>query len=82
MSVRERHVATYFITFIVDYTHYDHIFLITHKPEARYLSLVENQKNETVKALRTNRGEYLSEMFKQLCNKKGIKRQLTISYTP
>jgi len=63
------------------------IFFISHKSEAleyfrRYLNLVENQKNATVKALRTDRGEYLSEMFKQLCNEKGIKRQLTIPYTP
>jgi len=47
------------------------------------LILVKNQKNGTVKALRTDRGdEYLSEMFKQLCNEKEIKRQLTIPYTP
>ena len=36
-----------------------------------------------VKTLRTDRGrEYLSDQFKILCDKKGIKRQLTIPRTP
>jgi len=88
MSVREQHGATYFITFIDDYTRYGHIFLISHKSEAleffrRYLSLVENQKNEIVKAFHTEQGgEYLSEMFEQLYNEKEINKQLTIPYTP
>jgi len=87
MSVKARHGATYFITFIDDYTRYGHIFLISHKSEAIdcfrcFLSLIENQKNGTVKALLTDRvGEYLSEKFKQLCNEKEIKRQL-IPHTP
>ena len=35
-----------------------------------------------MKALRTDRGgEYLFEMFKQLCNKKEIKGELMVSYT-
>jgi len=86
ISVRSRPGATYFITFLDDYTGYDHIFLISYKSKAldnfrRYLSLVENQKNRTVKALCTDRGgEYLSEMFKQFCNEKGIKRHLMIPY--
>jgi len=47
MSVRERYGATYFITFIDNYTRYNHIFLISHKSKAldcfrRYLSVVEN----------------------------------------
>ena len=47
------------------------------------MSLVENQSGRTIKALRTDRGrEYLSELFKQLCDEKGIQRQLTIPYTP
>jgi len=61
MSMRVRHGATYFITFIDDYARYEHIFLISHKSEAldyfrSYLSLVENQKNGTMKTLRTDRG--------------------------
>ena len=79
MSVRAQYGATYFITFINDYTRYGHIFFISHKSEAlecfrRYLRLVENQKNGTLKALCTNQGgEYLSEMFKKFYNEKEIK---------
>ena len=39
MSVRARHGATYFITFIDDYTLYGHIFLISHKSEALDLDI-------------------------------------------
>ena len=39
--------------------------------------------NKKIKTLRTNRGrEYLSKKFKDLCDEKGISRQLTIPGTP
>ena len=46
-NVRARHGGFYFITFIDDYTHYDHIYLISHKSAAldcfrQYMRLVEN----------------------------------------
>ena len=88
MSTRARHGALYFITFIDDYTHSGHVYLIVHKSEAlecfrRYLNLVENQLHKKVKALKTNRGrEYLSKQFKELYDEKGIIRQLTIPSTP
>ena len=47
------------------------------------MSLVENQLDKSIKALRTDRGcEYLSEQFKELCDEKGIMRQLTMPQTP
>ncbi|XP_042413766.1 uncharacterized protein DDB_G0287625-like [Zingiber officinale] len=76
MSVRARHGSSYFITFIDDFTHYVHVYLISHKSETleyfrRYVNEVEKQMDKTIKALRTNRGcEYLSDQFKDLCNKK------------
>ena len=88
MSVKARHGALYFITFIDDYTRYGHVYLINHKSDAlncfkSYLNMVENQLERTVKTLRTDRGrEYLSEAFKSLCDEKGIVRQLTTPYTP
>ena len=88
MNVRARHGDFYFITFIDDYTHYGHVCLISQKFEAldcyrRYMRLVENQLEKSIKALRTDRGrEYLSEQFKELCDEKGIARQLTMPYTP
>ena len=88
MNVRARHGGFYFITFIDDYTRYGHVYLISHKFEAldcfrRYMRLVENQLNKSIKALKTDRGcEYLSEQFKELYDENGIARQLMMPYTP
>ena len=47
------------------------------------MSLVENQLDKKIKALRTDRGrEYLSTQFNGLCDEKGIVHQLTIPNTP
>ena len=47
------------------------------------MSLVENQLDRKINALRTDRGhEYLSNQFRQLCDEKGIQHQLTIPRTP
>ena len=46
------------------------------------MNLVENQIERTIKTLRTDRGrEYLSKQFRELCENKGIRRQLTIPET-
>ena len=88
MNVRARYGGVYFITFIDDYTRFGHIYLIFHKSETlecfrKYINLVENQLDKRIKMLRTDRGhEYLSDEFKQLCDNKGISRQLTIPRTP
>ena len=88
MNVRTRHAAQYFVTFIDDFTRFDHVYLISHISEAldcfkRYSTLVENQLNTKIKSLRTDRGcEYLSDLFKASCDEKGIAKQLTIPYTP
>ena len=87
MSIKARHGASYFITFIDDYSHYGHVYLISHKYEAldcfiKYLNEVENQLDKKVKVLRTDRGkEYLSDQFKKLCEEKGIIKQLTMPRT-
>ena len=88
MSVKARHGASYFITFIDDYTRFGHVYLIAHRYEAldcfkRYLAEVENQQSKSLKTFRTDRGrEYLSDQFKETCEEKGIRRQLTIPHTP
>ena len=80
--MRARHGGFYFITFIDDYTRYGHIYLISYKSDAldcfrRYMKLVENQLDKSIKAFRTDRGcKYLSEQFKELCDEKGIERKL------
>ena len=74
MSVRPRHDILYFITFIDDFTRYDHVYLISHKLEVldcfkRYINLIKNQLDKKIKTLRTNWSrEYLSEQFKDLCD--------------
>ena len=87
MNVRARHGASYFITFIDDYTRYGHVYFISLKSQAldcfiQYIHEVENQLDRKIKALRTDRGrEYLSEQFAKLCNARGILRQLTTPKT-
>jgi transposase InsO family protein len=88
MNVKARHGVSYFLTFIDDYTRYGYFQLIAHRYEAldcfkRFVVEVENQHEKSLKALRTDLGrEYLSDQFKDLCEEKGIRRQLTISITP
>uniref|UniRef100_A0A2N9GE70 CCHC-type domain-containing protein n=1 Tax=Fagus sylvatica TaxID=28930 RepID=A0A2N9GE70_FAGSY len=63
MNVRARHGGSYFITFIDDFTRYSHVYLISYKSEAldcfrRYVSLVENQLDKSIKALRLEYSEH------------------------
>jgi transposase InsO family protein len=63
-----------------DFSRYGYAYLISHKFEAldcfrQYMSMVENQLNKSIKALRIDHGrEYLLEQFKRLCDEKGIKK--------
>ena len=67
IKVRAKHGALYFITFIDNYSHFGHVYLISHKSEALdcfrlYLNMVESHLDNNVKALRTDQGrEYLSK---------------------
>ena len=87
MNLRARHGAFYFITFIDDYTRFGFGYLISHKFEGlscfnTYRNFVENQLDRKIKALRTDQGrEYLSDQFRNLCNEKAIKHQLSIPRT-
>ena len=61
MNVRARHDANYLITFIDDFTHFGHVYLISHKSEAldyftKFTRLVENQLSMKIKALRSDQG--------------------------
>src|SRR3954469_14264633 len=60
LNVRNHTNKPYFITFIDDFFHYGHIYLILHKSEAlrcfeAYLNEVENKLERKVKTLRTDR---------------------------
>ena len=48
-----------------------------------FKALVENQTGRKIQALRSdNGGEYTSKEFDGYCRQEGIKRQLTVPYTP
>jgi len=88
MNVKARHGAIYFITLIDDYSQYGYVYLLPHRYEALdvfkyFVVAVQTQLERRVKILRIDRGrEYLSDMFKEFCEKKGIQRQLMIPRTP
>ena len=49
----------------------------------RFKARVENETNQHIQCLRTDRGgEYTSREFVDLCERNGIRRQLTAAYTP
>jgi len=56
----------------------DNVYLLSHRYEAldvfkRFVAEVETQSEQRVKILQTDRGyEYLSDMFKEFCEEKGI----------
>ncbi|GKF00973.1 retrotransposon protein, putative, ty1-copia subclass, partial [Tanacetum coccineum] len=87
-----RHVsrqgASYFITFIDDYSRYGYVYLLKHKHEVFetfkvFKNEVANQLGKTIKAIRSDRGdEYISQEFKDYLKANGIVQQLTPPYTP
>jgi len=64
------------------------VFLLSHRYEAldvfkRFVVDVETQLERRVKSLRTDWAhEYLSNLFKEFCEEKGIRKQLAIPGTP
>ena len=49
----------------------------------QYKSCVEKEIGSYIKCLRTDRGgELTSQDFNEFCKENGIKRQLTVAYTP
>jgi len=49
----------------------------------KFKALVEKQNGKQIKVLRSDRGkEYTSREFDKFCEDEGIKRQLTVAYTP
>ena len=63
------------------------MYLLSHRYEALdvfklFIVEVETQLERRIKTLRTDRGrEYLSNLFKEFCEEKGIRMQLTIHGT-
>ncbi|KAF8392811.1 hypothetical protein HHK36_021048 [Tetracentron sinense] len=71
MSVKARHGASYFLTFIDDYTRYGYVQLIAYCHEAldcfkRFVTEVENQQEKSLKTFRTDRGRDTSHEHEKL----------------
>ncbi|MCO5562965.1 hypothetical protein L7F22_016601 [Adiantum nelumboides] len=80
--------SLYFVTFIDDFSRFCWVYPLKAKSDVfaifqHYVSMVENETGCKVKTLRTDRGgEYMSGAFKDFLEKKGIKHQCTMPYTP
>jgi hypothetical protein len=78
----------YYVIFIDDPSHKTWIFFMKNKDEVlskfvEFEALVENQTSKKIKALRSdNEGEYISNAFRDLCGKEGIRRELTAPHNP
>lgn len=78
----------YFVTFIDDYTRWSEVYILKKRNEVlnafkSYKNLVEKQTGLKLKAFHTDNGrEYLSNEFIEFLNAEGIKRRLTVPYTP
>ncbi|GJU33036.1 retrotransposon protein, putative, ty1-copia subclass [Tanacetum coccineum] len=87
-----RHVsrqgASYFFTFMDDYSRYGYVYLLKRKHKVFetfkvFKNEVENQLGKTIKALQSDRGgKYISQEFKDYLKACGIVQQLTPPYTP
>ena len=78
----------YFFLIVDDYLRCMWVALLKEKSEAleqfkRFKSMAEAEKEVKIKCIRSDRGgEFTSDEFKNLCDKSGIKKQLTAPYTP
>lgn len=80
--------SIYFVTFIDDYSRKIFVYFINKKSDMinkfkQFKSLVENQTNQKIKAIRSDNGsEYTSNEFREFCQTNGIKQQFSAEYTP
>ena len=77
----------YFILIVDDYSRCMWVALLKEKSEAleqfkKFKTIAEAEKGVKIKSIRSDRGgEFTSDYFKELCDKSGIKKQLTAPYT-
>jgi len=77
----------YFITFIDDFLRKCWVYFLKEKSEAfetfrKFKTMIEKSKGLHIRALRSDRGEYLWNQFKGYCEEHGIRRYLMAPYTP
>lgn len=78
----------YFVTFIDDYSRWCEVYFIRNKSDVltvfkEYKAEMENFTGKRIKALQSDNGrEYVNSEFDTYLKKCGIKRRLTVPYTP
>ena len=77
----------YFMLIIDDYSRLTWVAFLKEKVEAFekfkiFKALTETQTGKRLKAIRSDRGEFMSSDFKEFCDEHGIKREYTIPRTP
>ena len=90
MSVPTFNGCLFYMIFIDDYSRRTQIYFLKQKESSEVLSkfkefkaLVENQLGQKIKTLRSdNRGEYISDIFKNFCITVKIKREFYVPYNP
>ncbi|TYJ98400.1 gag/pol protein [Cucumis melo var. makuwa] len=88
MNVKARGGYEYFISFIDDYSRYDHVYLIQNKSDSfetlkEYKAEVENESGKTITTLRLDRsGGYMDLRFQDYLIEHGIQSQLSTPNTP
>jgi transposase InsO family protein len=88
MSVTSMKGASYYVTFIDDFSRKTWIYFMKTKDEVfshfrEFKTQVENMTRKKIKVLRTdNGGEYTSSEFIDFCKEAGIKREKTVPYNP
>ncbi|GKA51293.1 retrotransposon protein, putative, ty1-copia subclass [Tanacetum coccineum] len=87
-KIVSRQGASYFVTFIDDFSRYGYIYLLKHKHEVFetfkvFQKEVENQLGKTIKSIHSDRGgEYMSQEFLDHLKEHGIIAHRTLPYTP
>ncbi|CAJ2655081.1 unnamed protein product [Trifolium pratense] len=78
----------YFLTFIDDFSRKTWVYFLSEKSSVlemfkKFKAMVEKETSDAICCLRTDRGgEFTSTDFNTFCSLHGIKRQLTVAYTP
>ena len=77
----------YFITFVDDSTKYCYVYLLKSKDEATekftlYKKEVDNQLNQKIKELQSDRGGEYNAPFREFCAQHRIIHEVTAPYSP
>ena len=87
MNVKSLGGASYFVTFIDDYSRKCWLYPLSSKDQVfetfkKFKALVEKESERFIKCLQTdNGGEFCSSAFDSFCAENGIKRVKTVPYT-